>query len=60
MTVTITFMIATLLALVAGIIFMAIGGKLDKKYANKLMSLRVLLQAISIACLGLMYILYHH
>lgn len=60
MTVTIIFMIATLLALVTGIIFMAIGGKLDKKYANKLMSMRVLLQAISIACLGLMYILYHH
>lgn len=59
MTVAITFMIATLLVLVIGIIFMAIGGKLDKKYANKLMSMRVLLQAISIACLGLMYILYH-
>lgn len=59
MTIAITFMIATLLVLVIGIIFMAIGGKLDKKYANKLMSMRVLLQAISIACLGLMYILYH-
>lgn len=60
MTVLIIFMVATLLVLVVGIIFMAIGGKLDKKYANKLMSMRVLLQAISIACLGLMYILYHH
>lgn len=60
MTIAITSMIATLLVLVIGIVFMATGGKLDKKYANKLMSMRVLFQAISIACLGLVYILYHH
>ena len=60
MTIAITLMIATLIVLVTGIIFMAIGGKLDKKYANKLMSLRVLLQALAIASLGLMFLLSHH
>ena len=60
MTLAITFMIATLAVLVVGIIFMAIGGNLDKKYANKLMSLRVLFQALAIAALGLMFFLSHH
>ncbi len=44
----------TIIVLIIGIIFMAIGGKLDKKYSSKLMSLRVVLQAIVIALLALL------
>jgi hypothetical protein len=40
--------IATLFVLIAGIVFMAKGGKLNAKYSNKLMTMRVMLQAVAI------------
>lgn len=43
----------TLLTLVAGIVFMATGGKINQKYSNKLMSLRVAFQGIAILLLAL-------
>jgi hypothetical protein len=60
MTITLILMIATLLAMVVGLVFMAIGGKLNRKYSNKLMSLRVLMQALAIASIGLLYIFSKH
>ena len=49
------FMIATLAVLVTGITLMAFGGKLNKKYSNKLMTLRIALQAVALMALALMY-----
>lgn len=45
----------TLAVLVTGISFMAMGGKLNEKYGNKLMVLRVVLQALALFALALMY-----
>ena len=42
------FMVGALVAVIIGIIAMAANGKLNKKHSNKLMRLRVLLQAIAI------------
>lgn len=47
----------TLLVLIGGVVLMAIGGRLNKKFASKLMSFRVLFQAISILILGVIYFL---
>jgi hypothetical protein len=52
-------MIATLLVLIAGVILMASGGKLNKKYSNQLMMLRVILQASAIGLLFMMYVMFH-
>ncbi len=41
-------MIATLGVLLAGILGMATGGNFNKRYANKLMRARVLLQALAV------------
>ena len=46
----------TLLVLFVGLISMVRGGEFNKKYANKLMRLRVLLQAIAIAIFA--FVLY--
>lgn len=48
-------MILTLIVLVIGIILMATGGKMNKKYASKLMAARVILQFASI---GLLFFLF--
>ena len=48
-------MAATVLVLIIGLVLMAIGGKIDDKYANKLMVARVILQAMAIAMLALMF-----
>lgn len=42
------FMLLTLLVCTAGIILMATGGEMNRKYGTKLMAARVYLQAISI------------
>lgn len=44
-------MLATLASLVVGLIVMAKGGEVNKKYSNKLMSYRVWLQAATILAL---------
>ena len=42
------FMIGALIAVVVGVIAMAVNGKLNKKHSNKLMRLRILFQAIAV------------
>ncbi len=58
--VLITCIFATLTAfiLLLGILSMALGGKINKKYSNKLMSLRVISQAFAILALFVLYLLY--
>ncbi|MDG1287137.1 MAG: twin transmembrane helix small protein [Rickettsiales bacterium] len=51
------FMVLTVLALGLGLFGMATGGEFNKKYANKLMSLRVYMQGAAIVLLGLMFLL---
>lgn len=50
-------MFATLGALIVGVIGMARGGEFDDKYSNKLMSMRVGLQAAAIALFALLLLL---
>lgn len=52
----ILLMFSTLGVLVVGIVLMGMGGKLNKKYANKLMVARVVLQATTIVLLGVLFI----
>ena len=42
------FVLGTLLVLIAGIIVMGRGGKLDEKWSNRLMTMRVVMQAFAI------------
>ncbi len=51
-------MFSTVVVLIAGIALMAVGGKLNQKYANKLMVARVVLQALSIVLLAVLYFAY--
>lgn len=50
--------IATVIVLVAGVVLMGSGGKANKKYSNKLMTARVMLQGAAIALLFIMYAMY--
>lgn len=51
----IIFAILTIITLAIGVILMARGGQLNEKYSTKLMSLRVLFQAIVIILLIFLY-----
>ena len=44
----ILFMVGALIVVIIGVVAMAVNGKLNKKHGNKLMRLRVLLQAIAL------------
>ncbi|MDR0296663.1 MAG: HIG1 domain-containing protein [Rickettsia sp.] len=46
----------TTLILVIGIVSMAIGGKFDKRFSSKLMSLRVIFQAFAVCVLAFLYL----
>jgi hypothetical protein len=46
-------MLATLLTLVVGLVAMVQGGEFNRKYGNKLMRLRVVLQGVAIALFAL-------
>ena len=50
------FMGVVLLVLIAGLVVMAIGGKTNEKYSNKLMMMRVASQALVIFILGAMFV----
>ena len=50
-------MIAVLVVLVAGILLMARGGAANQKYGNKLMTIRVSLQALALLVLGALFLL---
>ena len=45
----------TLTVLVIGVVLMAVGGKFDKKFSSKLMTLRVFFQAVAIFLLIIIY-----
>ncbi|MBL0317970.1 MAG: HIG1 domain-containing protein [Alphaproteobacteria bacterium] len=53
-------MAATLTVLVVGVIFMAIGGKLDRKYSNKLMVMRVVLQGLALFAIAMLFFMAKH
>jgi len=59
MLIVIIFIAATLFVLISGILLMARGGAVNKKYGNKLMMMRVILQGIAILCIGCMYYFKH-
>ncbi|WP_341764134.1 HIG1 domain-containing protein [Candidatus Tisiphia endosymbiont of Beris chalybata] len=46
----------TTFVLVIGLITMAIGGRFEKKFSSNLMSLRVLLQALTVCLLAFLYL----
>jgi len=50
-------MAATLLVLIVGISLMMRGGETNEKYSNKLMTARVILQGLTIAVLGIMFLM---
>lgn len=57
--VVIGLMLATLGVLIAGIVVMARGGETNQKYGNKMMVLRVALQAMAIALVAVLMMLKH-
>ena len=50
-------LVAVVVVLFAGIFSMAIGGKFNERYGNKLMRLRVLFQLIAVLLLGAMMLI---
>lgn len=48
-------MLLTVIVLVAGIVLMASGGKLNEKYGNALMRWRIMLQMSAVFLLALMF-----
>jgi hypothetical protein len=48
MILTICFMVATVVTLGVGVVGMGHGGEFNRRYANKLMRLRVLFQALAV------------
>ncbi len=51
----IILMFITLGILVLGVVFMAMGNKLNLKYSTKLMSLRIITQAVVVLLFALLY-----
>ncbi|HJD67331.1 MAG: twin transmembrane helix small protein [Rickettsia endosymbiont of Graphium doson] len=43
------------LVLIIGVVSMAIGGKFDKKFSSKLMTMRVFFQAVAVLLLFIIY-----
>jgi hypothetical protein len=54
------FALATLGSLLVGVFAMGQAGEFNRKYGNKLMRMRVMFQLLTIACLVLAVIAYHH
>lgn len=50
------FMVSALGALILGLVSMVKGGDFNKKYSNKLMQARVILQAMALAFLALLFL----
>ncbi|MES2214452.1 MAG: HIG1 domain-containing protein [Pseudomonadota bacterium] len=53
------FITSTLLVLVFGVLLMARGGKMNRKYSNKFMIMRVVLQGAAIVSIGILYYFKH-
>lgn len=52
----IAVMVSVVLVLVTGLVMMARGGEANKKYSTKLMVLRVGLQALALAVVGVLFL----
>lgn len=50
-------MVAVLIVLVLGIFLMATGGEKNRKYGNKIMGLRVTLQAVALVVLAVLFLM---
>lgn len=57
MVIVMMLMLATVLVLMLGLGSMLAGGNLSKRYGNKLMVARVACQALTIAAVGVMFLL---
>jgi hypothetical protein len=57
MTIALVIMGLTVFALIIGLVFMAVGGKIDRKYSNKLMVLRVVSQGLAVIAIMVVYYL---
>jgi hypothetical protein len=55
--IVIGLMIATLLVMIGGIFIMAKGGEANQKHGNKLMTLRVTLQALTLISFAILILL---
>ncbi|MFI4987566.1 MAG: twin transmembrane helix small protein [Alphaproteobacteria bacterium] len=53
-------MAAVVVVLVAGVVSMFRGGAFNRKYANKLMRLRVLLQAVALILFAIFMLFFRH
>lgn len=53
-------LLAVVIVLLSGIVLMMRGGALNRKYGNKLMVARVALQALTIAVIGLLFLMSKH
>jgi uncharacterized membrane protein YdjX (TVP38/TMEM64 family) len=56
--ITLAFMLLTMLILIIGVVVMAVGGKINKKHANKLMSLRVIIQSLTLIILAFLTFMF--
>ncbi|HLN23685.1 MAG TPA: HIG1 domain-containing protein [Patescibacteria group bacterium] len=50
-------LVAVLIVLIAGVVVFASGGEVNRRYANRLMNLRVATQAVAVLILGLIVVL---
>lgn len=48
------------LVLIIGVVSMAIGGKFDKKFSSKLMTMRVFFQAVAVLLLFMQLLYYYY
>jgi hypothetical protein len=55
--IVLVMMLAVLVVLIVGVVSMMRGGEFDRKNSTKLMTLRVWLQAATIAMLGIMFLM---
>jgi uncharacterized membrane protein HdeD (DUF308 family) len=59
MSIIVILLFATMLAVVAvmtaGVVLMARGGEVNKKYSNRLMQWRVMLQGIALVLVGILF-----
>ncbi len=53
--IAVLLLLATVGILIAGIVIMGVGGKLNAKYSNKLMTARVTLQGLALLMLALLF-----
>ena len=52
-------MLSVLAVLIVGIVGFIHGGEFNKKYGNKLMQARVILQGIALGLIALAFLIYH-